>query len=261
MSTSREMSWQDAIVEVLNEAEEPLDYNEITRQIGARGLRTLTGATPASTVNRFLGSLISEHKVARTGRGLYALPETANRAEEEETAEETAAEAAAADPLRLTVKAYGLHWDRNLVDWSSPRGPLWGQQDENASPVNFADQDGVYLLHSWNEIVYVGQTFTRRGDAGLYARLRYHHNDRDKRKSDRWNTFSWFGFKPVDEGGNLLAAPLNSNLASVIDVVEAMFIEALMPRLNMQTGRGSKVLRETGLYFQSSFQRGSRGFR
>ena len=261
MTNSRELSWQDAIMAVLNDAEEPLDYNEITRRIGERGLRTLTGATPATTVNRVLGTLVSDDKVVRTGRGLYALPETARRSEEEEAAAETAAEAAVADPQRLTVKAYGLYWDRNLVDWNPVKGKLWGQQDENASPVNFADQDGIYLLHSWNEIVYVGQTFTRRGEAGLYGRLKYHHTDRDKRKSDRWDTFSWFGFKPVDESGNLLDSPASGDLASVIDVVEAMFIEALMPRLNMQTGRGSKVLRETGLYFQSSFQRASRGFR
>ena len=261
MAIEREMSWQDAVLEVLSKANEPLDYNEVTRQIDETGLRTLTGATPATTVNRALGMLVTEGKVVRTGRGLYALPETAKRSEEAEAAEETAAEEAAADPQQLTVKAYGLYWDRNIVDWNPTRGQLWGQQDENASPVNFADQDGLYLLHSWNEIVYVGQTFSSKGDAGLYGRLRYHHTDRDKRKSDRWDTFSWFGFRPVDDNGELLAAPSQGNLASVIDVIEAMFIEALMPRLNMQTGRGSKLLRETGLYFQSSLQRVSRGFR
>ena len=261
MTTDRQMSWQDAILKVLSQAIEPLDYHEITRQIGEQGLRPLSGATPATTVNRNLGILIAERKVVRMGRGKYALPETAERSEQEEAAEEAAAEEAAADPGRLTVKAYGLYWDRNVVDWSPVAGKLWGQQEENATPVNFADQDGIYLLHSWNEIVYVRQTFTRRGEAGLYGRLRNHHTDRDKRKSDRWDTFSWFGFKPVDESGNLLESPGNGDLAAVIDVLEATFIEALMPRLNMQAGRGSKLLRETGLYFQSSFQRASRGFR
>lgn len=261
MVIDREMNWQDAILAVLNEADEPLDYNEITRQISERGLRTLTGATPASTVNRALGASVVEQKVVRTGRGLYALRETAKRSEEEEAAEEKAAVEAAADPQRLTVKAYGLHWDRTLVDWNPAKGLLWGQQDEQAKLVNFADQDGVYLLNSWNEIVYVGQTFTRKGEAGLYGRLKDHHMGRDKRKSDRWDTFSWFGFRPVDENGNLLAAPTSGDLAGMIDVVEAMFIEALMPRLNMQTGRGSKLLRETGLYFQASVHRASRGFR
>ncbi len=261
MAIQGTVTWQEAIVQVLNDAEDPLDYNEITRRIGERGIRELTGATPVKTVNRELGELITEGRVLRTGPGLYALPSIAGRAEAAVAAEEVAAEEAAADPEKLTVKAYGLYWDRQLVDWSPARGQLWGQQDENAIPVNFAGQAGIYLLHSWNEIVYVGQTFRGEDDAGLFDRLKHHHSDRDKRKSDRWDTFSWFGFKPVDENGRLLPYPETGALASVIDVLESVFIEALMPRLNMQTGRGSKQLRETGLYFQSSFKRASRGFR
>jgi hypothetical protein len=255
------MTWQEAVMQVLSEADQPLDYNEVTRQIGERGYRELTGATPVNTVNRVLGELIAEGRAVRTGPGLYAVPSIAERAETALAAEEIAAEEAASDPERLTVKAYGLYWDRRLVDWSPARGQLWGQQDENAIPVNFADQAGIYLLHSWNEIVYVCQTFRGEDHAGLFGRLKHHHPDRDKRKSDRWDTFSWFGFKPVDDYGRLLRYPENGTLGSVIDVLEAVFIEALMPRLNMQTGRGSRQLRETGLYFQSSFQRASRGFR
>ena len=261
MATEKEMSWQDAVLKILSTANEPMDYNEITRQIDETGLRTLTGATPATTVNRTLCILLEQGKVVRTGRGLYAVQETAKRSEEQEAAEEIAAEKAAADPNQLTVKAYGLYWARNIVDWDPVRGQLWGQQNESASPVNFANQKGLYFLHSWNEIVYVGQTFTSGVEAGLYGRLRIHHTDRDKRKSDRWDTFSWFGFRSVDEKGELGEPPSEGKLASVIDVIEAMFIEALMPRLNMQTGRGSKLLRETGLYFQSSLKRVSRGFR
>ena len=261
MEAESQIGWREAIMDVLNISEEPLDYKDITAMIGERGLKELTGATPARTVNRELGTLVNDGHAVRTGPGIYALPNTAKRFEEQEAAEETVAEELAASPEHLTVKAYGLYWDRNIVDWNPVRGKLWGQQDENASPVNFADQHGVYLLHSWNEIVYVGQTFTDKGEAGLYGRLRYHHTDRDKRKSDRWDSFSWFGFRSVDEDGKLLDAPQNGTLASVIDVVEAVFIEALMPRLNMQTGRGSKQLRETGLYFQSSIRRTSRGFK
>ncbi len=261
MSTASAMGWEEAIMAVLQSAEEPLGAHEITRAISARKLRTLTGANPVNTVLGRLSTMTSNKSIMRTERGFYALPAIAQRVEEEATAEEIEAETAAADPTKLTVKAYGLHWDRNSVDWSATRGQLWGQQDENFRPVDFADQDGIYLLHSWNEVVYVGQTFTGKGPAGLYSRLRDHHTDRDRRKSDRWDTFSWFGFKPVDEQGNLLPAPPSAELASVIDVVEAMFIEALMPRLNMQAGRGFKKLRETGLYFQISFQKSGRGFR
>ena len=258
---SQEKGWREAILKVLQEAEEPLHYAEITRKIGEDGLRSLTGATPQDTVAGNLSRLRQEQRVVRTGSGNWALPETAEQTAAEEAAEEEEAVAATGDPSKFTVKAYGLYWDRSLVEWSQARGQLWGQQDDNAMPVNFADQDGVYLLHSWNEIVYVGQTFTRKGESGLYDRLRDHHTDKKNRKTDRWDSFSWFGFRPVAGNGELLDAPSNGDLASVFDVIESMFIEALMPRLNMQTGRGSKVLRETGLYFQSSFQRVSRGFR
>ena len=255
------MSWQDAILHVLGDAGEPLNYNEITERIRDGNLREMTGATPQTTVNRQLGIMIAEDKVVLTGRGEYALPDMAKQVEAEEAAEEKARDDAAVDPDKLTVKAYGMYWDRSVVDWSPVRGQLWGQQNDEAIPVNFADQDGIYLLHSWNEIVYVGQTFTAKGESGLYGRLRSHHTDRDRRKSDRWDAFSWFGFKPVDEGAVLLDAPASGDLGSIIDVIESMFIEAFMPRLNMQTGRGSKALREIGLYYQSSLQRVSRGFR
>lgn len=255
--TTEGLSWQDAIQRVLNEAEEPLNYNEITDRIRDSGLREMTGATPQTTVNRQLGIMMAENTVVRVGRGLYALPDAARQFGEAEAVQEQEADAAVVDPNKLTVKAYGMYWDRNIVDWS----PVRGQQNDDATPVNFADQDGIYLLHSWNEIVYVGQTFTVKGEAGLYGRLRLHHADRNKRKSDRWDTFSWFGFRSVDNSGQLLDPPASGNLGSVIDVIEALFIEAFMPRLNMQTGRGSRELRDIGLYFQSSFQRASRGFR
>ena len=71
--TSSEMTWQEAIIKVLEDAEEPLDYNKITRLIGEQGLRSLSGATPASTVSSNLSSLASERKVAIIEKGLYAL--------------------------------------------------------------------------------------------------------------------------------------------------------------------------------------------
>ena len=252
MTTPREMGWQEAVLTILEEAEEPLHYNEITSRIGERGLRTLTGATPAFTVNRTLRTLVGDHKVLCTSSGLYALPEMARRSDEIASAEEIEAEAAAASLDKFTVKAYGLYWERSLVDWRPTNGAVWGQQDEKSTPVNFADQDGIYLLHKGSEVCYVGQTRTVKGQSGLYARLRYHH--RDARKADRWDTFSWFGFKPVGESGDLLPAPDVGNLGDVIDVIEAVFIEGFMPRLNMRAGDGAKELRDIGLYRQSVFQ-------
>ena len=244
---------------VLQEADQPLHYQEITRRIGEQGLRQLSGATPAQTVNRELNSLVQTGDLVSTERGHYALPETARRSEEAVAAEKIEAEDAAANPERFIVKAYGLYWDRLQVDWGAANGQIWGQQYDQSRPVDFADQDGIYLLHHGSEITYVGQTRTERGSSGLYGRLRYHHNDR--RKSDRWDNFSWFGFKPMAENGDLLPVPNGGNLAEVINVIEAMLIEGIMPRLNMRGGDGSKELRDTGLYFQSSYHRVGRGLR
>ena len=77
--TSPGKTWQEAIIEVLDKAEEPLDYNEITRLIGEKELRSLSGATPANTVNSNLTSLTEERRVERIERGLYALPQKAEQ--------------------------------------------------------------------------------------------------------------------------------------------------------------------------------------
>lgn len=250
MTTQREAGWQEVTMTVLESADEPLHYTEITRLIGERGLRALTGANPAYTVRSALSALENDQRVVRAGRGLFALPTVAQSVQQEVDAAEADAEAAAESPDRLTVKAYGLYWDRRLVDWSQSQ--LWGQQTADSKPVNFADQDGIYTLHKGSEIVYVGQTLTHRTKSGLYHRLNYHH--KEARKADRWDAFSWYGFKPVDDNGDLLPVPMQGSVNDVINTIEAMFIEALMPRLNMQGGPGSRELREGGLYTQSVIQ-------
>lgn len=250
MTTPREMGWQEAIMAVLNDAEEPLHYREITSLIGEQGLRTLTGANPPYNVRSALYALENDGRVVRAGRGLFALPTVAHRNEEQAKVAESEAESAVQDATRLTVKAYGLYWSRGLVNWETSPNSKSARLLGNAGgdPVNFADQDGVYLLHNGNEIAYVGQSLTPDTDrAGLYARLHRHHND--SRKSDRWDTFSWFGFRPVDDDGQLQQAPENADLKDVIDLVEGILIEGIMPRLNMRRGEGTKAW-EANLYNQ-----------
>lgn len=244
-----EMTLQDAVRKVLSEATEPLHYREISDIIAAEGLREDMGATPDKSVASTL-SLMRRNgeKIDVPRRGYYVLPTIADQRAKE--VEEEEAEAVAQDPGKLAVGAYGLYWARNMVNWEPSNGQLLGQQNDRAIPVNFADQDGIYLLHSWNEIAYVGQTLTKRGPTGLYNRLRSHH--RDPRKTDRWDSFSWFGFRGVNDSGELSPSPQSGTLADVIDVIEVMFIESIMPRLNMRPGEGARELRESGLYFQSA---------
>ena len=246
--TSREISWRDSIRAVLRDAKEPLDYNVVTRLIGERELRTLTGATPERTVNKELQGMVEDGEVVRTSTGHYAFADKARLFQNAAIARIVEAEAAADDTLRLTVKAYGLYWGRNLVDWEPASGQLLGSGGAGVRHVDFAGQDGIYLLHSGNEIVYVGQSF-RYSATGLYGRLRAHHTD--PRKTDRWDTFSWFGFRPIDpDSGDLLQAPEKADLADVINLVEAILIEGLLPRLNMRAGEDSKEWLGSAQYFQ-----------
>ena len=244
--TTENLTWDQAVLRVLEEARIPLHYTDVGSRVAQQQLTKSVGANPAAGAMTTLRTLVKGKRVVQTERGVYALPEVAH--------DVAVAEAAAEDEAnvgdRLIVNAYGLYWSRSLVNWDPPatnsQAKLLG--DAGAGLVNFADQDGIYLLHSGSEIMYVGQSYTpQNGTAGLYNRLRNHHND--NRKSDRWDAFSWFGFRPVSDELTLGPTPENATTKDVIDLIEGILIEGIMPRLNMRRGEGSKAW-EPNLYYQ-----------
>lgn len=243
--SSGNLTWEQASLHVLKEAGEPLHYTEIGDRIAKQTLTRSVGANPAAQANAALHKLFRDGSVQKVDRGLFATPEVARQVAEADAEDD---EAIAGDPGRLTVNAYGLHWSRSLVDWeATTNGRLLG--NAGSTLVNFADQDGIYLLHTGNEVVYAGQSRTPNSKAGLFGRLRSHHTD--YRKTDRWDTFSWFGFRPVDnETTDLLSAPETATIGDVINVIEAIFIEGLMPRLNMRAGEDTKDWLKAKQYFQ-----------
>ena len=243
------MTWREAIEQVLRDAAKPLGHHDIAERILEKNLRTTTGRTPANTVHRELGKMIREKHtvdgevILKTPNG-YARTSVARAFTEEEEEE---------DPNKPTfINAYGLNWERGSVSWRQALGNLLGYQGRNrpqhADCVDFAGQDGIYLLHHGSEIVYAGQT-QATDNTGLYRRLR-HHNE-DPRKRGRWNTFSWFGCRPVNEDtGRLEEAPESFPTGDVITLIETILIESLLPRLNMRSGDLIKQARESRLYFQ-----------
>lgn len=86
--------------------------------------------------------------------------------------------------------------------------------------------------------MYVGQTVTDAQGGGLFYRLREHRENPER--SPLWDRFSWFGFRPV-EGGRLTDIPINEDqsvrIGSVVQVLEAVLIEAFRPKLNRQGGQ------------------------
>ena len=120
-----------------------------------------------------------------------------------------------------------MFWQRDLVLWSgTPK--LFGKQGPGATDVNFADQVGVYLLHDRQRVIYVGRAI----DA-LFTRLRTHTADR---LGGRWDRFSWFGLRSVEESGKLSDPKVRWSQDVVVETMEALLIESLEPPLNRRRG-------------------------
>jgi hypothetical protein len=221
---SEDPSWEEAIKLVLREHGGAMRYTDIAAEISARGLKSV--ANPAASVATTFTRSLSEpgSPFLRIGKGEYALRENLYKAEQATPSEETApVEEAETGALR----AFGMFWQRNFVIWSGqPR--LLGRQSEGASDVDFKEQVGVYLLHDRERVIYVG----RAADT-LFARLKAHTTDR---LSGRWDRFSWFGLRPVNENGSLGDPAGAWTHSIVIETLEALLIETLEPPLNRKRG-------------------------
>lgn len=148
------------------------------------------------------------------------------------------------------IANYGIYWQRDKVNWwPGKRGGgvrLLGKEqraarqhlDNETGAVDFSNQRGIYLLHQDQEVMYVGLTVKSGTSRGLFYRLRWHHSD--PTKSPHWDRFSWFGFRPV-ENGKLkdIAVDVDQHvpMSALVHVVETVLIQACMPRLNGQTGQ------------------------
>ncbi len=239
--TSNNLSWQEAIVRVLEDAGVPLDYQEITNRIGQQGLRPLTGATPARTVNALLSRMIKESesiydsRVKKVGRGVFEFLSPSDLQQESTEVEETdEVEEEQPDEIReLLVPTYGMFWERDKVRWSGRQPQMLGRDASSSAPVDFADQRGVYLLHKGRSVVYVGRAIKD----GLYKRL-YAHYRRADPKALRWDSFSWFGLRDVDESGEGELKSLTGDFSvdDVITILESVLIEAFEPPINGRRG-------------------------
>ncbi len=228
-----ETSWRKAIEKVLREAGEPMTCGEIAERIVTLGLRKKVGATPKNTVNSRITTSIrregAKSPFIRVERGRYGLREF-----EEPDAGDVADKKKVEEKLRddeiSVVKAFGMYWDRSLVDWK-PQPKLLGQQSIGAETVDFYGQIGIYLLHDGREVVYVG----RATDRPLGKRLYEHTQDRLR---GRWDRFSWFGLLSVTEEGKLEKVAINIDESLFLQTAEAILIETVEPALNRKRGDG-----------------------
>ena len=226
------LTWNDAIEKVLRESPDPLHYKEITKQIYSRGLRSKTGGnTPDRTVNSILSTNVSKqyHRVAR---GIFTLADKQDIRQEDQNDQGLPLEENGEQDS--IVSSFGIFWGREEVEWKSLQNlELLGVQREKADPVDFSQQIGLYLLYDEKEVIYVGRAKTRNSTLG--RRLYDHTKDR---LSVRWNRFSWFGFLPVSENGELGDLQDSYDSDRMIDGIEAILIESFEPRQNRKREDG-----------------------
>lgn len=226
-----QLTWEQAIVRVLEEADGPLQYMEITERIVAGEYRKSMGATPAATVASVLSTTLKRDgdraPWARIGRGTYVLSASHSTSGVPLVPVIEAAESDV-DEQYAIVTSFGMYWSRDAVEWTrSPR--ILGKQYGGTTEVDFCNQCGVYLLYDAREVIYVGRAIEGR----LGARLYEHTWDR---LASRWDRFSWFGLSPVSPEGKLQPMASSIDASKLAPALEAILVEAVEPRQNRKRG-------------------------
>ena len=153
----------------------------------------------------------------------------------------------------LAIRNFGHFWSRKHVEWGWQKvtGTLQGYRLVDRKPfiVDFRDQIAVYALFTPSrEVVYIGQSGA--SDQRLFLRLRQHTQNTLR---DRWEFFSWFGMRRVNETNRKLsdAQKPDSNCtgsnAEALDEIEAVLLQLFEPRLNK---RGPNWGDDTEEYYQ-----------
>jgi len=138
------------------------------------------------------------------------------------------------------IKNYGFLWERKYIyrgtGGEGNSGHLKGHTKNQEA--NFKNQIGVYVLYDRNQtIVYVGQA--GNGNAPLFARLKNHM---DGALWNRWEYFTWIGFRDVNVDGSLSnrqsvdAAVSGFKYSDALNEIEGILIEVIEPKLNKQSG-------------------------
>ena len=225
---TREERLPDAISQILKTAQSPLRADEIAHRIVENKLRK---EAKVHSVNATLSGMVKEGLVIKPERALFGLnpnPQGTVSAEAIRQAEE--------DAQLSNVCGYGLYWGRDKVNWNPgrgrQRGGLLGTAGDGTGQVDFSNQAGIYVLYNGMAPVYVGRTAAENN--ALMTRLVSHHND--DRKGARWDRFSWFGFRPVGDDGQLVTTDTSVSTDLLITFLEAVMIEAFLPPLNNKGG-------------------------
>jgi hypothetical protein len=146
------------------------------------------------------------------------------------------------DVKQMLIYNVGLFWNAEKVNWGRRGKDNDGQlrgilaRKKTSQPVEFREQIGIYVLYSNFKIIYVGQTGGAGSNQKLFARLKQHRHDHT---TERWDRFSWFGIRPVNQSGHLRAEKKFSHptIETILNHIEGILIYSSEPPLNRQAGR------------------------
>jgi hypothetical protein len=231
----KELKWKEAIDQVLLSAGSAMHYEDIANEIARKQLRTELGATPAASVNSNISWSVKhdgdKSPYVRVSKGVYALRTSIGKRKPDSSSKTDATDSEDDDVENQyeIVTSFGMFWRREHVEWLTTSTKLLGSTQIGATPVDFSNQIGIYMLYDGREVIYVGRSIDRPFGKRLYE----HTLDR---MSTRWDRFSWFGLRPVSDKAELGVIPKSFNSEKLIPALEAILIEALEPRQNRKRG-------------------------
>jgi hypothetical protein len=143
----------------------------------------------------------------------------------------------------MLIRNFGHLWERKYLNYGRPkvRGHLKGYLSPRSGEVDFREQMGIYVLFDKDlSPVYIGQAGKNQK---LFGRLKQHDTDH---LWNRWEHFSWFGFRRVNKNGDLslfddLHKTFKISGTLLLNEIEGALITALEPKLNKQGARWKDV--------------------
>jgi hypothetical protein len=152
------------------------------------------------------------------------------------------------------VKNFGFMWERKYINRGAggfgKAGSLCGfRNGAKKTIIDFQEQIGVYALYdNTRTIVYIGQAGT--GGSNLFQRLK--QQMKGSNLWNRWEYFSWVGFKAVNANGKLNAKQTENarvggfKYGDALNEIEGVLIELIEPKLNKHGGKIKRAVE----YFQ-----------
>jgi hypothetical protein len=145
----------------------------------------------------------------------------------------------------MLIRNYGHLWERKYINYGTGgqgnKGNLRGYITEKHK-ADFREQIGIYVLFDKDFApIYVGQA--GNGQRKLLSRLNQHETDH---LWNRWDFFSWFGFRRVNQSGKLSAFDdvekiFKAKGSLLLNEIEGALITALEPKLNKQGARWKDI--------------------